>query len=89
MLGSLMDNLINPDMIWLWSRIKELEGQSLVDCTPYSVMAILAVAEPRYLQKLRPLARPTVKVDDSDQVLIHIEDVMTKSITEEIEGTLS
>lgn len=87
MLSPLMDNLINPDMIWLWNRVTELEAQSVTDCTPYSVMAVLAVAEPRYLQKLRPLARPTIKVDDSSDVLIHTEDTMIKLITGPVEET--
>lgn len=88
MLKPLMDRLLNPDMIWLWNRINELEEVSAVDCTPYSVMAILGAAEPRYLQKLRPLARPTIKIDDSSGVLLHIEDVMTQELSSEATGTL-
>lgn len=88
MLTPLMDSLINPDMIWLWNRIKELEEESIVDCTPYSIMAILAVAEPMYLQKLRPLARPTIKIDDSDEVLLHIENIMIKVISSQIDDAL-
>lgn len=87
-LKPLMDKLLNPDMIWLWNRISELEDVSSVDCTPYSVMAVLSAAEPRYLQKLRPLARPTIKIDDSSGVLVHIEDIMVQELREEVAGTL-
>jgi len=88
MLKPLMDNLLNPDMIWLWNRINELEEVSSVDCTPYSVMAVLSAAEPRYLQKLRPLARPTIQIDDSPGVLVHIEDMMMQKLQEDADGTL-
>jgi len=88
MLKPLMDRLITPDMIWLWNRIDELEVNSSVDCTPYSIMAILGVAEQRYLQELRPLARPTIKIDDSDGVLVHIENTMTKDLSSASNGTL-
>lgn len=88
LLKPLMANLVNPDMIWLWNRIDELEQNSKVDCTPYSVMAILGVSEPRYLLKLRSLARPTIEIDDSEGVLIHIEDIMTKVLQADTHGTL-
>lgn len=88
MLKPLMSRLLTPDMVWLWNRISELEVSSSVDCTPYSVMAILGIAEQKYLQKLRPLARPTVKIDESDGVLIHIENVMTKDLSPDLTGTL-
>lgn len=78
-LKPLMCYLSNPDMIWLWERIEELEANSSVDCTPFSIMALLAVAEPRYLQKLRTLARPTIQVDDNPMVLAHIEDTLVGS----------
>jgi len=86
-LKPLADRLVHPDLVWLWNRVQELEESSYVDCTPYSVMAILAVAEPRFANALRPIARPSIKVDDSPGVLLHIEDVLM-SVPKEDEGTL-
>lgn len=86
-LKPLAERLVIPDMIWLWNRIQELEDSLAFDCTPSSVMAILAVAEPRYLQSLRTLVRPTIKIDDSPLVMAHIEDVLMDTLPKE-EGTL-
>lgn len=88
LLKPMMEYLITPDMIWLWNRIHELEENSCVDCTPFSVMAVLGVSEPRYILKLRPLARPTIEVDDSEAVIGHIEDIMTKRLHVDTDGTL-
>lgn len=87
-LRPLTEMLIVPDMIWLWNRIKELEENSSFDCTPASVMALLAVSEPRYMQKLRPIAKPTIEVDESPMVLAHIEDIMMLNYGKTDEGTL-
>ncbi|MFZ9315682.1 MAG: DNA primase [Candidatus Nanopelagicaceae bacterium] len=88
-LKPLMFNLIDPDMIWLWNRVNELEQNSSIDCTPHSIMAILAAAEQRYLQKLRPIARPTIKINFDENILMHIEDIMMKPLDPENEGTLT
>jgi len=88
MLRPLMEKLFIPDMVWMWNRINELEEFSSVDCTPYSVMAILLSSEPRYLQKLRPLARPTIEIDDCSEVILHIEDTMMIDLNQQNEGIL-
>lgn len=88
LLRPLTKRLVVPDMIWLWNRIEELEQNSSVDCTPSSVMAVLAVSEPRYMQKLRPIARPTIAIDESPMVLAHIEDVVMSDYQSTDEGTL-
>jgi hypothetical protein len=88
LLKPLAKSLVIPDMIWLWNRITELEESSSIDCTPYSVMAILTAAEPRYLQVLRPIVRPTIEVDDSPMVLLHIEDVFAQGLVAAEEGKL-
>ena len=87
-LRPLTERLIVPDMIWLWNRVSELEEHSSIDCTPDSVMAVLAVAEPRYMQRLRPIAKPTIEVDESPMVLLHIEDVLMREYNKQDEGTL-
>lgn len=76
LLRPMMDYLIVPDMIWLWNRILELEAYFDINFTKESLMAILAVAEPIYMQKLRPITVPTISISSSLSVVMHIEDVM-------------
>lgn len=75
-LRPMMDELTNPAMIWLWRRLQELEHYSKVDLTPHSVMAIVAVAEPHFMDQLRPIVRPNVHVDDSKGVIAHLEAII-------------
>ena len=64
-----------PSHIWLWNRLVELE-----ECLPRwgqdAAMAILVVAEPHYLRSLRQLVMPTIKLDNQDGILSHIEAVL-------------
>jgi DNA primase len=76
LLRPMMEFLIVPDMIWLWNRILELESHYTIGFTKESLMAILAVAEPIYMQKLRPITVPTISISSSLSVVMHIEDVM-------------
>ena len=39
-------------------------------------MAVVAVAEPHYMQQVRTLIRPNVIIDDSQGVIDHISDIM-------------
>lgn len=73
----MMHNLINPAMVWLWKRLQELEDCSTVDLTPHSAMAVVAAAEPHFMDQLRPIVRPNVRVDDSPGVLEHLESVIS------------
>ena len=75
-----LDRVENPALRWLCERLRELEEHSTVDLTPHSLMAVVAVAEPHYMQQVRTLIRPNVTVDDSDGVLNHISDILTKGI---------
>jgi hypothetical protein len=59
--------------VWLTKRLRELEQCSAVDLTPHTAMAVVAVAEPHYLQQLRTLVRPNVIIDDTPGVLEHIQ----------------
>lgn len=83
-LRPLMGKLYYTEMIWLWKRIEEIE--QFCDCQDFSLflMAILMVAEPQYLQHLRPIITPTIKVDDSSGVILHIEDTMLKEVPQDL-----
>lgn len=72
-LGPLLDHIQNPALVWLTKRLRELEQCSAVDLTPHTAMAVVAVAEPHYLQQLRTLVRPNVIIDDTPGVLEHIQ----------------
>jgi DNA primase len=75
-LRPLMERMRNPALRWLSMRLQELENFSAIDLTPHSVMAIVAVAEPHYMDQLRPLIRPRVVIENNAGVLKHIEDVI-------------
>jgi DNA primase len=79
-LAPLVEKITNPAMRWLWQRLKELQECSEIDLTPHSAMAVVAVAEPHYMQQLRTLIRPNVLVDDSPGVLAHLSDIMGREI---------
>lgn len=72
-LAPLLDRIENPALRWLRLRLQELELYSAVDLTPHSVMSIVVVAEPHYMQQLRALVRPNVIIDDSEGVLAHLD----------------
>lgn len=71
-LEPLLERVSNPALRWLANRLRELDSLSPVDLTPHSAMAIVAVAEPHYMQQLRTLIRPNVIIDDSPGVLSHL-----------------
>lgn len=79
----LMDKLHYPNMIWLWNRIKEFQENSVIDSLDLGIIAIIASAESHYLQSLRPILVPTVRVDDESMVIAHLEDIMMKPVPEE------
>jgi DNA primase len=85
-LAPLVDKVENPALRWLWERLKELKNTCNVDLTPHSVMAVVAVAEPHYMQQLRTLIRPNVMIDDSDGVLEHLSDIMGKDLPTETDN---
>lgn len=82
-LRPMMDQLTSPVLQWLWKRLQELEACSTVDLTPHSVMAVVAVAEPHFMQQIRTLVRPNVTVDASEGVIPHISDIMGKDLTQD------
>lgn len=75
-----MGRVQNPPVRWLCNRLEELEQYSAVDLTPHSVMAVVAVAEPHFMQQLRSLIRPNVYVETSDAVVDHICDIMCEDL---------
>ena len=82
-LRPMVEQITNPALRWLWERLKELEQYSTIDLTPHSAMAVVAVAEPHYMQQLRTLIRPNVLIDDSPGVLDHLCGILEGSITPE------
>lgn len=76
LLRPMMEHLIVPEMSWLWCRMQELENFCDTTWTAEHLLAILSVAEPVYMQKLRPITRPTISISSSLSVVMHIEDVM-------------
>lgn len=79
----LMSNLYTPSLIWLWQRIQELVEICDPENLSTALMSVLAVAEPYYMQQVRSLVLPTITMDDNELSVAHIEDVMTKDLTEE------
>jgi len=79
-LRPLLQYVQHPALRWLCKRLEELEQCSVVDLTPHSVMAVVAVAEPHYMQQVRTLIRPNVLIDDSEGVLAHLSDIMGRDL---------
>lgn len=79
-LRPMLKKVTNPALKWLQLRLEELEEHCATDLTPHSVMAVVAVAEPHYMQQLRTLIRPNVTVDDSPGVLAHLASIMEHEI---------
>jgi DNA primase len=71
----------NPALRWLSNRLEELDACSSVDLTPHTAMAVVAVAEPHYMQQLRTLVRPNVIIDDSTGVLQHLSAILEAEVT--------
>jgi DNA primase len=80
-----LDRVGNPALRWLCERLRELEDHSTVDLTPHSLMAVVAVAEPHYIQQVRTLIRPNVIIDDSQGVIDHISDIMCLQTATELD----
>lgn len=75
-LRPMFDNVTSPAVKWLCERLRELEVNCITDLTPHSVMAIVAIAEPHYMNQLRTLVRPNVIIDDRPGVISHLADIL-------------
>lgn len=64
-----------PSHLWLWARLAELERLQK-GWNKESVMAILACSEPHYMRTLRALVMPTIRLENQDGILSHIEAVL-------------
>lgn len=82
-LRGMMAEVTNPALKWLCKRLEELEQCSQIDLTPHSVMAVVAVSEPHYLEQLRTLIRPNVTVDCSEGVIQHLRDTLSSNLIKE------
>ena len=79
-LREMMMNVTHPPLMWLCQRLIELRQHCNVDLTPYSVAAIVAVAEPHFMQQLRTIVKPNVNLDDSEGVVNHLRGIMGEDI---------
>ena len=79
-LKKLMSAVHNPALRWLVVRLSELEEYSSTDLTPHSVMAVVCVAEPHFVQQLRSVVCPTIHLDDTEGVLLHIEKILGQEV---------
>lgn len=75
-----LSKVTHPPLRWLCDRLAELEEHCASDLTPYSVMAVVAVAEPHFMQQLRTVVQPNVTIDDTQGVIDHIADIMCKDV---------
>ena len=75
-LQPLFAGITHPPFLWLRDRLQELEQHSASDLTPYSIAAVVAVAEPSLVQVLRNVVKPNVKIDNSEGVLEHLQAVL-------------
>ena len=78
-LRPLMDYLTFPESIWLWRRIDELEQYS-EDLDPYHLMAILVVSENQYIERLRPLLKPTIEINCDPMAVSHTEEILCMNL---------
>lgn len=82
-LRPLLASVSHPPLRWLCKRLEELEQHCASDLTPYSVMAVVLVSEPHFMQQLRTVVQPNVTIDDTDGVLQHIAKIMSNVILTE------
>ena len=79
-LREMMMKVTHPPLMWLCQRLIELRQHCDIDLTPYSVAAIVAVAEPHFMQQLRTIVKPNVNLDDSEGVVNHLRGIMGEDI---------
>ena len=77
----LFDKIQSAPHVWLAKRIVELEEHCAVDLTPFSVMAVLSVAEAHFVEQLRTLVRPKVIIDVNDQVIEHLHTTLNLTLS--------
>ena len=77
-LQPLLGKVTHPPLRWLVQRLEELNQHCATDLTPHSIMAVVAAAEPFFLQQLRTIIQPNVHIDDTPGVLKHCADTLSK-----------
>jgi len=83
-LAPLLGRVSHPPLRWLVQRLQELHQHCATDLTPHSIMAVVAAAEPFFLQQLRTIIQPNVHIDDTPGVLRHCADTLSKDIVPEL-----
>jgi DNA primase len=86
LLAPLMENLHFPQMKWLWRRLGEVQSIAGDGFDHHAVLAVLCAAEPIYMQTLRPIVSPSIKVEDNELSIAHIESVMTMPVKDYLGG---
>ena len=72
----LAELLTTPDLIWLWNRIRELQSCTTEELLLDTLKAVIAVAEPLYVQKVRSILTPSFSIEDNESSIAHMEDIM-------------
>lgn len=85
-LKPMMEFLCMPSMIWLWNRIIELEQLLEPNMLRDALAAVLCVADMNYMTELRAILAPTIRIDDDELSIAHMEDVMVQKLLHE--GTI-
>lgn len=78
LLRPIMEKINSPYLLWLWERIQELEKYSSETFNPLELMALLVVAEKPYIEQLRSIVKPSIRVIDDEKSLWYIEDKLYK-----------
>jgi DNA primase len=76
----LMELVQHPALRWLTARLKELQEYCPRDLTPHSVMAVVVVAEPHYMEQLRTLIQPNVIVNEDQEVIDHLAVILEDEV---------
>ena len=79
-LAKYMGRVQHPPLKWLCERLRELKKLCTVDLTPHSVAAIVCVAEPHFMTQLRSLVQPKVNIDDSEDVIEHLDGILAETV---------
>jgi len=76
----LLERVHHPALRWLSARLVELQENCPRDLTPHSVMAVVLVAEPHYMEQLRTLVMPNVIIDEEKPVLRHLASILEDEV---------
>jgi len=76
-----MSKLHSSNHNWLWGRIVELEQYADPKDLKHCLMAVLSVAEPHYMNRLRSTVEPGIKVLSNPDIMKHISNTLSQELT--------